>query len=324
MSQSLSTPPPVAAGSSLPPTAAHPRLARFAWFVVAYNLLVIMFGAFVRATHSGAGCGSHWPLCDGEVVPSSPSTEKLIEFTHRSTSGIALLLVAVLAVWAFRAFPRKHPVRLGAVLSVVFIVVEALIGAGLVLLRYVADDERMGRAFYLSGHLVNTLILVGALTLTAWWASGMPAVRLKQQGAKLWMLLVAAGITLLLVISGGIAALGDTLYPATSLRDGLSQDFSPTAHVLLRLRIFHPLLAIVASITLIGCAVILSIDEKWKLIRHLAVSLVALVVIQLCLGVINLALLAPTWMQLVHLLFSQLVWMAFVLLGAATLADRRT
>src|ERR1700732_3618630 len=96
-------------------------VTRFAWAVVWYNVLVILWGALVRATGSGAGCGNHWPLCSGEVVPQTPALATLIEFTHRATSGIDVVLVAVLVVWAFRAFPRRHPARRGATLSGFFL-----------------------------------------------------------------------------------------------------------------------------------------------------------------------------------------------------------
>src|SRR3954453_8669569 len=113
---------------------ANPRFARCAWGVLAYNLAVVLWGAFVRATGSGAGCGNHWPLCNGTVTPHSPTLATIIEFTHRTTTGVGLVLVAALTVWAFRAFPRHHPARLGGSLSAVFLITEALIGAALVLL----------------------------------------------------------------------------------------------------------------------------------------------------------------------------------------------
>src|SRR6266540_6286398 len=106
------------------------RFAKYAWFALAFNLLVIVWGAFVRASGSGAGCGSHWPLCNGEVVPVNPSIERVIEFTHRGMSGVALLLVLGMVIWAFRAYPPGR-VRRGAVASMIFILIEALIGAAL-------------------------------------------------------------------------------------------------------------------------------------------------------------------------------------------------
>src|ERR1022692_3576281 len=96
------------------------RFALYAWSVLAYNIAVVLWGAFVRATGAGAGCGKHWPLCNGEMLPRSPSLNTIVEFTHRVTSGIDLLLVALLVFWAFRAFPPRHAVRLGALLSAAF------------------------------------------------------------------------------------------------------------------------------------------------------------------------------------------------------------
>src|SRR5574337_582113 len=109
------------------------RFAKFAWGVLAYNVGVILWGAYVRATGSGAGCGGHWPTCNGQAIPMAPSVTTLIEYSHRLSSGLALILVAAMLAWAFRAYPKKHPARLGAVLSAIFIVTEALVGAGLVL-----------------------------------------------------------------------------------------------------------------------------------------------------------------------------------------------
>ena len=161
------------------------RFAKYAWGVLAFNMFVILWGAFVRASGSGAGCGSHWPLCNGVVIPPLPQLETIIEFTHRITSGVSLLLVVGLLVWAFRAYPRGHSVRLGAVLSMIFIVTEALIGAVLVLFSWVAKNESTGRVISVALHQTNTFLLLALLTLTAWWASGGTPMRLKGQGIGL-------------------------------------------------------------------------------------------------------------------------------------------
>ena len=147
---------------------------RVAWCVLAWNILVVLWGAYVRASGAGAGCGSHWPLCNGDVVPRAPRVETIIEFTHRITSGLALLSVGVMAVWAWRAFPSGSKVRKYALLSVVFILVEALLGAGLVLLRYVDKNASIGRAFYLAAHLANTQILLAMIALAGWFAARPP------------------------------------------------------------------------------------------------------------------------------------------------------
>ena len=152
------------------------RLARYAWLVLLYNLAVIAWGAYVRATGSGAGCGAHWPLCNGEVLVRPQTVEMLIEFSHRATSGLALISVVVMFFWAKRLSPPGHPVRLGANLSLGFMLSEAALGAGLVLFQLVADDASVARAFAVAAHLLNTFLLLAALTLSVFWASGGAAL----------------------------------------------------------------------------------------------------------------------------------------------------
>lgn len=296
------------------------RFAVYAWGVVALNLFVILWGAFVRASGSGAGCGSHWPLCNGAVVPHAPQFETIIEFTHRATSGVALLLVAGLAVWAFRVFRRGHMARTGAVLSVVFILTEALIGAGLVLFELVADDDSVARALSLGIHLINTFILLAALALTAWWASGGGRLRAREGGVLAWMLLAALPLTLLVGVSGAVAALGDTLFPAASLAEGIRQDFSPTAHILVRLRLIHPVLSVAVGAYLVVAATVAMRSRDRREVHRWAKALALLVVVQLGAGLLNVALLAPIWLQLTHLLLADFLWLALVLLTASALS----
>jgi cytochrome c oxidase assembly protein subunit 15 len=296
---------------SAPPKVAARRFTRYAWGVLAWNLLVILWGAYVRASASGAGCGSHWPLCNGEVVPRAPHIATIIEFTHRVTSGLALFAVLGLAVWAWHSFPREHRVRRMAVLSLVLILTEALLGAGLVLFQLVAQDASVGRAFYLALHLANTLFLLGALALTAWYS---------REGAKTgqWSPVVAGTLVLAILVSvtGAIAALGDTLFPASSLAEGMRQDASTTASFLVRLRIVHPVLAVLAA----GYFAFVAI----KALRSNPQARVALFVLlltpaQLGAGAINLVLLAPIGMQILHLLLADLLWISLVLLTAETM-----
>src|SRR5580698_1169271 len=164
--------------------APYRRFSQAAWAVLAYNMLVVLWGALVRATGSGAGCGDRWPLCNGVVVPRAPRIETIIEFTHRATSGLALLGVAGLCVWAFRLFPRGHRARLFAALSVVFLFVEDLLGAGLVLFQYVEHNASAGRTAYLAAHLVNTQILLAMLAATAWFGAA-PVSRQWHRAPKL-------------------------------------------------------------------------------------------------------------------------------------------
>ena len=288
------------------------RFVPFAWGVLVYNIFVVLWGALVRATGSGAGCGNHWPLCNGEVVPLAPAIETVIELTHRLTSGLALVGVVVLCVWAFRLFERGHRVRRYAVLSLVFILIEALLGAGLVLLEYVDQNKSIGRAFYLSAHLANTQVLLGVLALTAWLAR--PDAPAAPHWTRWSLLAGSLPVVLLVGISGAIAALGDTLFPATSLSEGIRQEMSSTAHILLRLRVFHPALAIFSAVYVSFAALKVVKARVSEQAVRLAWMCWGLVALQLIVGAINVVLLAPVWMQLVHLLLADVLWVALVLL----------
>jgi heme A synthase len=294
--------------------------ARFAWGVLGFNLLVIIWGGFVRASGSGAGCGSHWPLCNGELVPHAPAVATLIEFGHRITSGLALLLIAGLVFGAWRLFPRGHVVRRGAAFSALFIVSEALIGAGLVLLEHVAHDTSVARGFWMAGHLINTFLLVAALALTAWWASGGGRVRLRGQGGLAVLLVTAVIGMLALGISGAITALGDTLFPVSTFAEGKALTFSPSAHVFVRLRIWHPALALAVGAFVLMTAFVAVVARPHFTTRRLALGLGAAYATQIFVGLTNMWLLAPVPIQLVHLLLSDVIWILLVLLAASTLA----
>lgn len=296
-----------------------PRLARFAWGVLACNLAVILWGAYVRASGSGAGCGAHWPLCNGEVIPRAPSIQTLVEYSHRLTSGVALLAVLALLVWTWRRCAPGHAARRGAALSLVFILTEAAVGAGLVLFELVADNASMARAMFMAAHLINTFVLVAVLTLTAWWLSGEADVapRLRPGAALAWSAL-ALGL-LMAGTSGAVAALGDTLYPATSHAEGLAATLSPSSHLLLRLRALHPVIAVTVGGLLMLFAPRLATDGD-AAGQRLGRAVLLLAAAQLLGGLLNLLLLAPVWMQIVHLLLADLLWIAFVLLGARALA----
>jgi heme A synthase len=298
------------------------RFTRYAWGVLAYNVAVILWGAYVRATGSGAGCGSHWPLCDGVVIPRSPRVETVIEFSHRASSGLALLLVAGLFFWAFRAYPRGHRVRRGATYAAFFVVTEALVGAGLVLFKLVADNPSLTRVFSTSVHLVNTFLLLAVLTLTAWWASDGPDVRLRGQGGRARLLGLGLLLVLLLGMTGAVTALGDTLFPPASLGEGLRRDLDPTGNFLEQLRVVHPLVAVVTGFYLFVIAGLPTVTGDHSDSKRFAKLLMLLFGLQIAAGVLNVLLLAPIWMQQIHLFLADLTWIGLVLLAASAMAVR--
>jgi cytochrome c oxidase assembly protein subunit 15 len=291
-------------------------LVRFAWAVVGYNVLVILWGALVRATGSGAGCGNHWPLCNGQVIPLSPRVDTVIEFTHRCMTGGSIFVVIGLLVWTFRGTMKGQAARVFAVASTVLLINEAFLGALLVKLGYVTGNQSMGRVVVLSIHLSNTLLLLAALTLTArllgtgqmWSELGVGGAR------KLWAFLGLAA-TLVVGVSGSLAALGDTLFPASSLRGAFAQDFAAGSPWLLRLRGVHPVSAIVAAVFVLW----LVGQTKRAGGGRLAGIVVALLGFQFALGLADVLLLAPVWMQILHLLGADLYWIALVTLAAVAI-----
>ena len=300
------------------------KLTKFAWFawgVLAFNILVILWGAFVRATGSGAGCGSHWPSCQGEVFLWPDQIETIIEFTHRLTSGLAFLLVLAMLIWAIRRYPKGHVVRLGAGLSMVFMIIESLVGAGLVLFELVAYNTSIARAVVMAIHLVNTFLLLSALTLTAWWASGGRPLKIKGQGKLGWALGVGYVGVLILGASGGVTALGDTLYPAESLTQGIQQELSSTAHFLVRLRLYHPIVAVATGAYLVGVMVVFNTKRPNPTAKTIAKVFVGVYLVQLVFGAFNVVLLAPVWMQIVHLFISDIILIVLVLFIAAAFAQ---
>ncbi|MCI0572720.1 MAG: COX15/CtaA family protein [Myxococcaceae bacterium] len=302
------------------PAAASPRFRRYAWGTLLFTLGVVAWGAFVRATKSGAGCGDDWPHCNGHPIPLEPTAKTLVEYLHRLTSGVDLLLCVGLLVWAVRTLPRRHPARTASWVTLAFMLSEAAVGAALVKFRLVVDDDSLARAVVMCIHLVNTFGLLGALALTAWWAEGRARVALRSQG--LAGALLAGGLLgiLLLGVTGALTALGDTLFPAQSLRHGLAQDFAEDAHALLQLRVLHPVLAIVVGVYLVVSGRMLAASRPSPSVQRASTALAALFGVQLLAGVVNLVLLAPVWMQLLHLLLADAVWLAFLFLGAACLA----
>ncbi|RRA47359.1 COX15/CtaA family protein [Acidipila sp. EB88] len=305
-----------AASSAQPPASPSLALQRYSWAVVAYNVLVILWGAVVRATGSGNGCGEHWPLCGGTMVQHWKTVASMIEYAHRATSGIAVIALVGLVAWCWRSAPRRHIARVFAATAAVLTFNEALLGALLVLLGHTGTDQSPMRAFWLSLHLANTLLLLAALALTAHFLSRING-RMRG-GVELThapLAFVGLAATLCVGVSGSLAALGDTLYPAHSLAEAFAQDFSPSANWLLHIRWIHPTLSFVAGAWILFL-VIRTRDAGYPALRAMGNWVASLVGIQIVLGVADVLLLAPTWLQVTHLLGADLLWIGLVVLSA--------
>jgi heme A synthase len=298
--------------------------AKYAWFVLAYNLVVILWGAFLRASLSGDGCGEYWLTCGGEIVPTAPQFKTVIEFSHRLSTGLSFIAVLLLFVWAFRKFVKGDWARRMAFASFVFIVVEALIGAGLVLTGNTAGNWTTSRPFWTMAHLVTTFSLLAVLTLAAWFASGGKSFTFQLPRRILFLLAIAVAGIFLIGMSGSIAALSSMLLPKASLSEEFAKDFAETSHILQRLRISHPILSISVGVYLMFLAGWL----KSKFVENFYVKrwadiLCILVLIQFASGLVTLFTHAPILMQITHLLLADSLWIAFILLSANVLSEQR-
>ncbi len=292
-------------------------LRRFAWAVLVFFIAVILWGALVRATGSGAGCGDHWPLCNGTVMQHSPRVDTMIEFTHRLTSGISFFSAVGLMVWTLVGTVRSHLARAASIAAVVFTLVEAILGAFLVKLGLTAQSQSPLRAPYLALHLTNTLLLLAALTLTAHFLSRTRGFTRSTIRIVAPVGATAAVITVLIVaVTGSLAALGDTLFPASSIGAALAQDFSATSGWLVRWRWTHPTVAFLACVFLIWLLVRASRPSEYWDNRRLSALVMILLAAQYLLGVLDVLLLAPVWLQIIHLLGADVLWAALVVLTA--------
>jgi heme A synthase len=318
-------------------------LARLAWGTLIFNLAVIVWGAFVRASGSGAGCGSHWPLCNGSVIPDVTLSKTAIEFAHRVTSGGSLILSAAIAWLGVRQNAKGSRVRRAALGVLGFTLSEAVIGAGLVLLDYVEHDKSVGRVISISLHLSNTFMLLAALSLTAWWSSFAPPARVAtRKGATIAphaamrpaarapsrltrLMWISLAVTTLVGMTGAITALGDTLLQSGSIAGGLVQTLSATSHFLLKLRVIHPFLAVATAALLFYFAetVAESVpagNAEGARARRLTLVLKTLVALQIALGATNLLLHAPMGLQLAHLFLAECLWISLVLVSVAAMS----
>ncbi|GBF05762.1 cytochrome oxidase assembly [Deinococcus aerius] len=380
---------------TVPRSRAGAWLPRLAWAALAYNVLVILWGAVVRLTGAGAGCGDHWPLCNGVVVPQSPTLHTIIEFSHRLTSGASGLLALGLFAAAFVTFLRQAPVTqpkllsrtwlwvglgvlgalllligmagasaifaaggallglvallglltvfvnargltwvkvfqgwpvvLGTVLTFLLILAEGLVGGVQVLLGLTADSTDPARGLVQGVHLANTFLLLGALLLTALWASGRPALRVRGQGRALGLIAFGLVLTLLLGMAGAVTALGDLLFapaPGTPI-DTVRRDFSATAGLIQNLRVIHPMLAILGSVYLVWMAGALRRMRPSAGVTRWGVLLTGVIGLQVLVGFVNVALKAPAWMQLTHLALACIMWLVTVRLSYETLTAPR-
>jgi cytochrome c oxidase assembly protein subunit 15 len=248
----------------------------------------------------------------------------MIEFIHRLTSGLSFFAVVGLLAWTFAGTVRGHLARAAAVASVAFTLIEATLGALLVKLGLTAQSQSPLRPAYLALHLTNTLLLLAALTLTAHLLSRRKGYLRGSIRVVAPFAAVAGVIAVLIVgVTGSLAALGDTLFPATSLGLALAQDFSVTSGWLVRWRWMHPTVAFLASILLIWLLVRAARRTTHWDNRGLSALVLLLLAVVYVLGLLDVVLLAPLWVQVAHLLAADTLWATLVVLAARLTLEPR-
>ncbi len=303
------------------------RFAKYAWLVLGYNMLVVLWGVFLRASKSGDGCGMHWLTCHGEVLPSAPEFKTVIEFTHRIMSAFDGVLMLILLGWAISIWRAERTDRSKSTLKTTalaffFVLTEGAIGAGLVLTGNTAENLTAARPFWMAAHLINTYILLAFLTLTARTASGGALFKLRAKPKYQAALVIGILAIIMVSISGSIAALSNMIFPSGTLTESVAKDFSETSHILLRLRLLHPVAAILSGVFIVFLTGWMA-KERFgdATVSRWSNVLAILILVQIAFGAATLLMLGPIVMQLGHLLIADAIWISFVMFSAAFLAS---
>ena len=219
---------------------------RLSFYGLVISIASIIAGAIVRATGSGDGCGASWPTCNGEIIPELKTSSELIEFSHRSISGILLIITLIIFL---KSFNNSVPVLQKRVIRALtfFVLLEALIGAVIVIYEWVGLNSSTPRIIAVPLHLINTFGLLGAYTLLFHLTKNSKTSlnNFFDKGFKIGLILfLFSGAT------GSIAALADVIFPSESFIIGLAEDFDSNSEILTRLRVLHPIVASFLSIYL--------------------------------------------------------------------------
>lgn len=283
------------------------------WTIVAYTVLIILWGAWVRLSGSGDGCGDHWPLCNGEMLPTERVTKTWIEYSHRISTALYGIVVLLQIWWTRKHFKPQHPARFWALATLLFTITEALLGRQLVKSGLVNGSTDIFRLLVMPLHLINTSLLLFSGVMTAESIRyGDVERRTISRDEKNRGILYLIGFSAVLV-TGAIAALGSHLMPSESLLHGLTHDLAADSHPAVKLRILHPLFALAIPIGLLLFAQIAvahrSTSSQALWYRRFALTTGLAVAI----GLATLSLLAPVWLKLTHLLMTNILVIVFSL-----------
>ena len=279
------------------------KLSSLATAGLTTSILSILAGAIVRATGSGDGCGASWPTCNGKVIPSLETSSEIIEFSHRSISGVLLIVTLLLFV---KSKDPDTPLLHKKIINYLtfFVLLEAAIGAVIVIYEWVGLNSSLPRIIAVPLHLVNTFALLGFYTLIFYL--------LRESENKLSnffdkRIKIAFVLFFLTGATGSITALADVLFPSASFVEGFIEDFDSTSEVLTRLRILHPFVSTILSIFLF------SESNRFKKEFAIDTSIIkVLVIVGVILGVLNVVSNIILPLSILHLLLADLLWITYV------------
>lgn len=291
-------------------------VAPLALGALGFCLIVILWGAWVRISGSGNGCGEHWPLCQNQVIPNGAGYATWVELAHRLSSGLFGLLIVILFFVTRKS--KSVGVRRLGLAALILTLVEALIGAKLVLAGLVGDNSSLLRSTVMVVHTLSSFSLTGVLG--ALWAWDKLKTRIENPklspfkvnaSAVGWLLMFIA-----VLVTGAKAALSGTLFPSASLLEGLRADFSSTSHWLVQIRILHPIAATLFIVSA-SIAFIKRIDQR------LTPLALAVLICQFAIGAATLLSLSPIWLKLTHLAFAHTFWIVIILWSLSSRENQR-
>ena len=267
------------------------------------SILSILAGAFVRATGSGDGCGATWPTCKGKIIPGLSDTSELIEFSHRSVSGV-LLIVTLIIFIKTRKFQKDSLVRTVTNYLTFFVIFEALIGAVIVIFEWVGLNSSLPRIIAVPIHLVNTFGLLGcyAILYKILYENIEEITSMFNKN-----FIFISSLFLLSGATGSIAALADVLFPSASFIEGFLADFDRTSEVLTRLRILHPIVSSALSIVLYVYSI--RINKKYNIRVK---PLQTLIFVAVFLGFLNVLSNIILPLSILHLAIADFLWISYI------------
>lgn len=283
---------------------------QFAFGLLVYTLLVILWGAWVRISHSGDGCGDTWPLCHGQLIPEAERGKTWVEYGHRLMSGIYGLVVIYFWWVSRKLYPKGHYARKAALATLIFTISEALLGAKLVLFGLVTTNDTPYRAFIMALHQINSFLLTGSVALTYAAALLTEDLRVPTTQDRRYRLL--PWVIVVIGITGAWASLSNSLFPTDNLFQGLLDDFSSESHFLVRIRGFHPVLALLGGGSLALFFWLKAQTTESQLVQKRSVQMTGLLIAGILFGIATLLLHAPVWMKIVHLALAHCIWVVLL------------